>query len=185
MHKVEKNINYYLKLPYKMEILPIPEGEGGGFMATLPELGREVFVGDGDTIEEAIESLESIKNIMFEEYLRSGVNIPEPESRPADSFSGKFVLRVPRILHKELASGAKKENVSLNQYVNMLLSQTNERLQLFKRLTSVIDCHFMSIKQDIEKLSFQINTSDKGAKKCPLSDKMFDGQYNFEYAKAV
>ena len=185
MNKKEKNINYYLELPYKMEILPIPEDEGGGFMATLPELGREVFIGDGDTVQEALESLESIKKIMFEEYLRNGVNIPEPEPKHADSFSGKFVLRVPRILHKELASGAKKENVSLNQYVNMLLSQSSERAQLFTSITSLIDCHFVSIKQDIERLSFQVNTSAKGAKKCPLSEKMLNSQYNFEYAKAV
>lgn len=183
MNKTEEKINYYLELPYKIEILPIPKDEGGGFMAILPEVGRDVFVGDGDTIEEALESLESIKRIMFAQYIRDGVPIPEPET--ADSYSGKFVLRVPKILHKELASGAKNENVSLNQYVNMLLSQANERTQLFKHIKSEIDCHFMSIKQDIEKLSFQINTSDKGAKRCPLSDKMFDGQYSIEYARAA
>jgi len=75
---MNKDLKYYLKLPYKIEIEPIPEEDGGGFMAYLPELGRYAVVGDGETIEEAIQSLNKIKEVMLKEWLEEGVSIPEP-----------------------------------------------------------------------------------------------------------
>jgi antitoxin HicB len=42
-----------------------------------------------------------------------------------EKFSGKFVLRLPKSLHRKLARNAKKENVSLNQYAVLLLSERN------------------------------------------------------------
>ena len=57
--------------------------------------------------------------------------IPAP-SRPADemAYSGKFLMRVPKRLHAEMAKAAKAQGVSLNQYVLYLLT---ERHALGKR----------------------------------------------------
>ncbi len=74
-----KDLQYYMSLPYKIEIIPLPEILGGGFHADLPELGRYAIVGWGDSIMEAIEDMEIIKEVMLYEYLKSDVNIPEPE----------------------------------------------------------------------------------------------------------
>lgn len=39
--------------------------------------------------------------------------IPEPD----DDYSGKFVVRIPKSLHKLLVNQSKREGISLNQYV--------------------------------------------------------------------
>ena len=41
-----------------------------------------------------------------------GMAIPEPGAD--DEFSGKFMVRVPRGIHKALSEAAKREGVSLN-----------------------------------------------------------------------
>ena len=76
---MNKDLKYYLNLPYRVEVKPIPEKDGGGFIAYIPsELGRYAVVGDGDTIEEALQSMNKIKEILLKEWLEEGVSIPEP-----------------------------------------------------------------------------------------------------------
>ena len=48
---MENDLNYYLNLPYKIEIVQIPPDEGGGFSARLPLFGQSI-VGGGETREE-------------------------------------------------------------------------------------------------------------------------------------
>lgn len=122
MNKLEKAINYYMSLPYKIEVERIPPGEGGGFSASIPQLGRNAFLGDGETPEEAIRMLTEVQREIFIDYIKAGVEIPEPE-RKDEEYSGKFVIRVPKYLHKELVDEAKKNRVSLNQFVLSLLAK--------------------------------------------------------------
>ncbi len=76
---MNKDLEYYLNLPYKIVVESIPEEDGGGFIARLPELGRYVIVGDGETAEEALQSMNKIKEILLKEWLEDGVLIPEPK----------------------------------------------------------------------------------------------------------
>jgi len=50
--------------------------------------------------------------------------VPAP-SKPADemAYSGKFLMRVPKRLHADMAKAAKSQGVSLNQYVLYLLTE--------------------------------------------------------------
>jgi predicted RNase H-like HicB family nuclease len=49
--------------------------------------------------------------------------IPEPSQPASDTaYSGKFLMRVPKRLHAEMARTAKAQGVSLNQYVLYLLT---------------------------------------------------------------
>ena len=41
------------------------------------------------------------------------------------NYSGKFLMRVPKRLHSELAHAAKAQGVSLNQYVLYLLTKSH------------------------------------------------------------
>jgi predicted HicB family RNase H-like nuclease len=43
--------------------------------------------------------------------------MPEPESQPGKSYSGKFVVRIPPAVHKKLALKAMARGESLNQFV--------------------------------------------------------------------
>jgi predicted HicB family RNase H-like nuclease len=50
-------------------------------------------------------------------------SIFKPERDPdRQDYSGRFVLRMPKFLHRELVQSARKNSVSLNQYVCALLA---------------------------------------------------------------
>jgi len=118
----KKDLNYYLNLRYKVEIVPFNEEDGGGYEARIPQLGREAFRGYGDTIEEALAHLEVVKRDLFEMYLRDGVEIPEPE-KEEERYSGRILLRIPFYLHEELSKLAKEQDISLNQLLNHLIER--------------------------------------------------------------
>jgi predicted HicB family RNase H-like nuclease len=50
-------------------------------------------------------------------------DLPIPQPLDSDKYSGKFVVRLPRTLHRRLAAEAEKEGVSLNQYTLYKLSR--------------------------------------------------------------
>lgn len=135
---MKKDINYYMLLPYKIEVIPIPENEGGGYMARLPQFGKLGIVGDGETKAEALADLEENQKDRFEQFLEEGLSIPEPEPEAdRQDYSGRFVLRVPKFLHRELAQSARKNSVSLNQYVCALLAMNFQA----DRMAGALDIH--------------------------------------------
>jgi antitoxin HicB len=67
--------------------------------------------------------IEDAKIGWLEVALELGREIPEPVPEN-DDFSGRFVLRLPKSLHRDLADRAKRENVSLNQLTTYLLSSS-------------------------------------------------------------
>ncbi len=66
--------------------------------------------------------LEISKRMMFESLLAEGVEMPEPKNEDETDYSGKFIVRMPKSLHRSLAERAEAEGVSLNQFVVSLLS---------------------------------------------------------------
>ncbi len=69
-----KDLDYYLSLRYRIELIPDPDGWG----AILPELPG--CVAAGDTIEEALTLLEDAKRGWFISCLKHGDLIPEPQA---------------------------------------------------------------------------------------------------------
>ena len=114
-----KNIDYYLKLPYRLEI--VPDIYEGGYVASYPELPGCLTC--AETIEEVIASALDAKKTWLEAALEDGDTIQEPDS--IDNYSGQFKLRMPKSLHKQLAEQSKKEGISMNQYCLYLLAQNN------------------------------------------------------------
>ena len=138
---MDKDLDYYMSLPYVIEVVAISDSLGGGFTARLPGMGRFAITGDGETTEEAIKNLESAKRDRFEYYLKNGIKIPEPKGEKED-FSGRFVIRMPKVLHRQLVSVAKQNGVSLNQFVNYLLSTNfvlESQEQHFKTILHELD----------------------------------------------
>ena len=113
---VQKDVDYYLVLPYRVEVVPISAAEGGGYTACIPLLGRWSAVGDGETATEAIADLQAHLPGLIKEWLASGVTIPEPISAP-ETLSGTLSLRLPKTLHAEVAQVAAEEGVSINQFI--------------------------------------------------------------------
>ena len=56
----------------------------------------------------------------IETKIEAGLNIPIPAD--TDKYSGKFVVRLPKSLHRRLVTEAGREGVSLNQYTLYKLS---------------------------------------------------------------
>ena len=111
----EKTFEYYMSLPYTIILKESPEG---GYVASVKELSG--CLTQGETKVEALEMIEDAKAAWIDVSLQDGDEIPEPTTE--EQYSGKFVVRVPKSLHKSLAERAKEENVSLNQLTAYLLS---------------------------------------------------------------
>jgi predicted RNase H-like HicB family nuclease len=105
--------------------------ETGGYAIVFPDLpGCMTQVED---VAEIGPAAEEIKTLWLETARDHGMPIPPPTA-PA-SYSGKFVVRVPRSLHRYLAESAAREGVSLNQYVATLLAR-NDALARVERLVT-------------------------------------------------
>ncbi|MEY8310074.1 type II toxin-antitoxin system HicB family antitoxin [Erysipelotrichaceae bacterium 51-3] len=117
-----KTIDEYMRLPYRLEIVPDPDE--GGYVAHYPDLPGCITV--GETLESAVLNAADAKKAWLEAALEDGVKIAEPAS--LDNYSGQFKLRLPKSLHRSLAEHSKREGVSMNQYCVYLLSR-NDALQ--------------------------------------------------------
>ena len=113
---MDKSVENYMDLPYTIELQRDPEE---GWFVRVQELPG--CMSQGDTAEEAVTMIREAMELWLEVALEDGQSIPEP--RPEESYSGKFVVRVPRSLHRELVERAEQEGVSLNQYINVALAR--------------------------------------------------------------
>jgi len=119
----ESELQYYLALPYRVEIAPTEDGTG--FTATIPAL--KGCIAFGETVEEAYEMVAEVKEAWIDIALEEGWPIPEPVEDEVKEYSGRFNVRLPRYLHRRLAEAAEVEDTSLNQLVVALLSEGVER----------------------------------------------------------
>ena len=99
-----------MKMPYARLVLP--DGDGG-YAAEIVEFPGCIAI--GSTAAEALENLDSVGVDWIETALEQGQNIPEPID--AAGFSGKFVLRMAKSLHKKATLFAERDGVSLNQFI--------------------------------------------------------------------
>ena len=100
---LKKDLEYYMKLNYPFEVTQVSQEEGGGFIITIPALGRASMNAYGETFEEALVLLNEIKRESFARWLNEGLPIPEPAEEAEEEYSGRFVLRIPKFLHRMLA----------------------------------------------------------------------------------
>ena len=113
---MNKDLNYYMGLNYRIEV--IEDKEEGGYAISCPEL-KGCFT-CADSIQRGFEMIEDAKKCWFTACLEDGLPIPEPKA--ANEYSGQFKIRIPKSLHKKLAEHSRQEGVSMNQYCLYLLS---------------------------------------------------------------
>jgi antitoxin HicB len=106
-----------LARPYTRELIT---NEDGTWFARIVEFPG--CMTEGNTAEEAIGNLEDAMAAWVEIKIEDGDPIPAPLS--TDQYSGKFLMRVPKTLHRELARRADLEGVSLNQFALTALSRS-------------------------------------------------------------
>lgn len=72
------------------------------------------------TPEEALRGIRKVVSGVVSDMEGNGETPPAPIS--SRSFSGKFVMRVPPEVHRELAMKAAEERISLNRLINAKLN---------------------------------------------------------------
>ena len=134
-----KTVEYYISLPYTRELVHDAFVGWGIKIKELPGC-----MSQGETPEEALRMIEYAMFGWLESEIEAGSPIPEP--RVEETFSGKFVVRVPRQLHRLLVESAESNNVSLNQFINVILAQGIEQ-QKQSKVIEVLQAEVRIIKE--------------------------------------
>ena len=105
---------------YPIEVFWSDEDEG--YIAVVPDLPGCNAWGktEADAIREAHDAITA--------WIKAAKSMKRPVPQPSNpavemTYSGKFLMRVPKRLHAEMARAAKAQGVSLNQYVLYLLTK--------------------------------------------------------------
>lgn len=139
--KNKKSEEFYQALNYRMDVYFHPEDDC--WFARLPELWG--VMSDGKSPEEAVQKVQELKREMIHIAYEQEREIPEPRVEP--EYSGRFLLRVPRSLHKRLADEAEREETSINRLAIQLLSSSLERRDSMAVLT---DCIKSAVNDAVE-----------------------------------
>ncbi len=110
----QKGLGYYLELKYPIELIE----DEDAYVASHPDLPG--CVSFGDSPDAAVSNLGEVRKLWIEGQLESGVAVPEPLGE--GSYSGKFVLRIAKQLHRLADFRARQEGASLNSYVGSVLA---------------------------------------------------------------
>ncbi len=109
---------------YRMILTPLSANAGGGWAAEIPELPH--CIAQGSDMSQVLARIREAKDSWLDSAEASGAAPPPPRTWE-QGYSGKFTLRVPRSMHRQLAEEAEAEGVSLNQYVLYLLGAARNR----------------------------------------------------------
>ena len=104
---------------YPFEIRPLSEEDGGGFLISFPDFAD--CISDGETVAEALDNGRDALKATIAALKAKKLPVPAPNS--GGIASGKFVARVPKTVHAQLATRAKAEGVSLNTLVLTFIAQ--------------------------------------------------------------
>lgn len=130
-----KTMEEYLALPYTIEM--IRQSEGSWFVG-IKELPG--CISQGDTPENAVDMIHDAMRAWIEVAMEDCMLIPEPQVD--EEYSGRFMVRVPRNLHRQLVHTADLQGISLNAYFIAVLAQSIgqpvEGKQAFPGLTDAI-----------------------------------------------
>ncbi len=117
---MKMTVEDYLNLPYTIEVI---RDESGGFFAKVLELPG--CMTQAENFAELAEMIHDAMTAWIETALADGDAVPLP--RQIEDYSGKFIVRLPKSLHRDLTLLAKEEGVSLNAFVSHTLAQAAAR----------------------------------------------------------
>ncbi|MBN1152263.1 MAG: type II toxin-antitoxin system HicB family antitoxin [Dehalococcoidia bacterium] len=150
-------IQTFLSKPYPVTLYPAEEG---GYVAEVEDLPG--CLAQGETAAEAMEAIEQCRKAWIEVAAEDGIEIPPP--RTDEELSGKFLLRVPKSLHRRLASRARRDDVSLNTEAVTLLasalenkdqqSETKELVAAMQALTAQVSAAEPQPQETPSRVSF-------------------------------
>jgi antitoxin HicB len=134
-----KTLKYYLDKTYPVVTYAADEG---GYVAEIEELPG--CITQADSLKEVYERIEDARRAWIEVAYEEGMEITLP--RTEQEYSGKFVIRLPKYMHRRLSQQAILEGVSLNQYVVSLLSHgLSGREIIMKGITQELNQQILEI----------------------------------------
>jgi antitoxin HicB len=111
----------FTQTEYPMAIRKLTQAEGGGYLVEFPDLPG--CMSDGETLPEAVANARAAQSDWIAAMREAGRTIPPPGAANDETYSGKWVLRTPKSLHRSLAERAKREGVSLNMLAVAILAE--------------------------------------------------------------
>ena len=114
------SLAYHLAQEYRFNVIAGYPDEGG-YVIEFPDLPG--CLTQIESLDELVPMANEIRELWIETEYERGRDIPEP-SYP-EEYSGKFNVRLPKSLHRQLAEQAAADGVSLNQHVVALLAAGN------------------------------------------------------------
>lgn len=85
-------------------------------------------IGQGSSQQEAVEELEENEKEWLRVAKEEGIFIPEIRAIDEKTYSGRVTLRLSPYEHMIAANNAKKERISLNQYLCDAVAEYNARV---------------------------------------------------------
>ncbi len=129
LHK--KDLAYYQNLDYKVIIESVNDEFGKEYIAYCNELGKYSCYGTGKTQAEAVTKFLRDKDEFIEYLYDENKPIPEPIIQTEEPLpNGVITLRTTPVMHAQLIRQAKDSNISLNQYLNQIISSTSAVIDL-------------------------------------------------------
>jgi antitoxin HicB len=114
-HDLDAEVRRIVALPYRRELTPNADGSWFGRIAEFQGCMTEA-----DTAAATMTSLGEAMEHWVRAELEAGNPVPAPSKET--EYSGKFLVRVARWMHRALVERAQAEGVSLNQFVASSLS---------------------------------------------------------------
>ena len=112
--KKNKNLKYYLNLPWSYTITTTKEDGETLFIVRVNELPGVCT--DAPTIQEAMSLIKEAMTGAFELYMDNGQEIPEPVN--PETYKGRIAYRTTSKRHARLAQEALAKNASLSVIID-------------------------------------------------------------------
>ncbi len=151
-----KDLKYFKSLDYNIIIEKKKEKGEHWYVAYTNEFGKFACYGQGDTASDAITGFYEEKDIFIEYLFNVGENIPEPATSESEKYSGVFNVRTSPVIHAKLVQQAKEMDISLNLYLNQILSSAvdqhkveNQIMNKLSELCGQLDKHHFEVTKQL------------------------------------
>ncbi len=151
-----KDLNYYKNLDYEIIIEKQSEDGESWYMAYARELGKYSCYGIGDTPQQALNDFLTEKDQFITYLYNSGQKIPEPQKNTAKQYSGIFNVRTSPDIHAKLVEQAKSQNISLNLYLNQIISAAVEKGQISEQILNKLQEIEHFLHKHHQEVTFQL-----------------------------
>lgn len=136
----QKDLAFYKSLVYSVVVDPQHYNNERYYIAYAKELGKKSCYGEGDTPQEALNSFYMEKDAFIEELFSMRKPIPEPASEEGDNLpNGVINVRTSPTIHAKLLEQSRKANVSLNLYLNQILSSASALIDVKEEVSSKLE----------------------------------------------